>query len=137
GRVERGVDQALNGFGARADLAGGRALRRACPMQLVGDVHRDNHGHAQRLGIGEIIRREVHFRVDVGSELRDVARIELAPDRVLLSVDLDVDDAGFHSPSLSMTAIISVTRWRMRSRSSRMAAMSDVAVAASPSRDFT
>ena len=92
--------------------------------EFVGDVEGGNRaGHPDDVRARNLPRGQPHLLVDVGRQLADILRVEVAPNSVLLPVDVDVDHAGVrHRLRLSMWAIIWVTRNRIRSRSSRRVA---------------
>jgi len=59
---------------------------------FVGDVQRCQDGEFQRVACRGFLEGKPHLLVDVSGQLGHVGWIESAPDRVLLSVDLDGHD---------------------------------------------
>jgi len=97
---------------------------------LVGQVERDEDRKAENVaGRGRVGCRP-HLQIDVRGQFRDVALLELAPNRVALAGDFDGDDAAQIASSCSS---MSATRVRIISRSSRRALISVAADSASAS----
>ena len=124
------IDDPFESNGPLVDLAVGVGLVGPGAEALVSDVERDEHGQsehvARRCGIG----RGAHLPVHVRRQLRDVALLEVAANRISLSGDFDGDDAAQIASSCSS---MSATRVRIMSRSSRSALISVAADSASAS----
>jgi hypothetical protein len=66
----------------------------ARPEVFVGDVERGKDRNLQRVPRRTLLGGETHFLVNERCKLRHVLPVQGAADRVALSVNLDVDDAG-------------------------------------------
>src|SRR5687767_10048437 len=92
---QRLVDHSLESFGP-----GRQATRTVCeavarPKIFVGDVQGREDGQADGVAGGGRLGRQGHPRLDKLDQLLDVLRIEFRADRILLPVDLDVNDRHF------------------------------------------
>src|SRR5688500_3892215 len=126
------VDEPLQTHGTLVELPMRLGLLRAGAEIFVGDVEGDEHGKAQRVAGRRGIGGGAHLLIDIRRQLRNVALIERAPDRIALPRDLDRDQSG--RQMASSCSSISATRARTRSRSSRSAINSLPAVSASARR---
>src|SRR5688500_8402467 len=119
---ENFVDETLQAHGTLIELAVGLGLLRAGAKTLVGDIEGDQHRQAQRVAGRRGVRGGAHLLIGVGRELGDIALVECAPDRIALPRDLDRHQA--RRQMASSCSSISLTRARIRSRSSRSAVSS-------------
>src|SRR5687768_5538748 len=129
---ENFVDEPLQTHGTLVELAMRLGLLGARAEIFVGNVERDQHSQAEGVAGRRGIGGGAHLLIDVRRQLRDVALVERAPDRVGLPRDLDRDQSA--RQMASSCSSISATRARTRSRSSRSAVSSLPAASASASR---
>src|SRR5690606_7638013 len=93
GAVQYAVEQPLDLAGPRRERAGALAADLAVAEHFVRQVQRREDGDPQRV-VGLVgLGGQTHLLVDVRRQLRDVGRVQRAPDRIALSVDDDRDDA--------------------------------------------
>src|SRR5690348_12010131 len=65
-----------------AQVAAPRRIFVACSEALVRDVQRGEHGNLQRVALRTLAVGQRHFLVDECRQFRDIARVEVAADRV-------------------------------------------------------
>src|SRR5688572_26908145 len=109
---ENFVDEPLQTKGTLVERPVRLGLLAARAEVFVGNVQRHEHGKAQRVAGRRGIGGGAHLLIDIRRQLRDVALVERAPDRIALPGDLDGDQSG--RQMASSCSSISATRARTR-----------------------
>ena len=125
------IDDPLEPDGPLVNLAVGVGLVGTGAEALVREVQRNQHREPEHIARRRGVGGGAHLPVDIGRQLRDVALLEVAADRIPLAGNFDGDDAAQIASSCSS---MSATRVRIISRSSRRAPISVAADSASASR---
>jgi len=79
-------------LGPRVVVAGNAVVPVLKHVELIGDVERGQHGDAQRIHCGCLLRDQSHLGVYISGQLRDIFRVG-APEMIGLIVNFDTDTA--------------------------------------------
>lgn len=91
---QRGVDELLETQCSRLHGLIGCGPQLLGSKDLVREIERHQHRKPEDVAGRRRVDGKPHLAFDVRRQLVHVVRIEIAPDRVLLTGDLDGDDAG-------------------------------------------